>query len=143
MADELLSPGKGKFYIKRVKVTDQDGSVLQTKKGDRKVMVIVEATDSLGSKTAVFEHLTMNIAWKVKQIYDACKHGHLFISDTLCLDNLEDLEGCIGECIIGRSEPSAQWPEKTIITKYIVPKEAKKAVAEQSFIDDSLEDLPF
>lgn len=144
MADELLTPGKGKFLIKRVKTHDRDGVVLETKKGDRKVMLVVEATDSVGKKTPVFEHLTMNIAWKVEQICKACNLGHLFVSDALCLDKLEDLEGSTGECIIGISEGTHEWPEKTIITKYVVPKETKaKAPAEEvaAFFDD--DQIPF
>lgn len=150
MTDKLLTPGKGKFLIKRVKTHDQDGFVLETKKGDRKVMIVIDATDAKGDKNTVFEHLTMNVAWKVEQICKACNMGHIFMSDATCLDNLDELEGSVGDCIIGISEADGQWPEKTIITKYVVPKASKvadttvsdffKNIADTT-VNDSLEEI--
>jgi len=142
MADKLLMPGKGKFLIKRVKTHDNEGIVLETKKGDRKVMIVIDATDAKGDKSTVFEHLTMNVAWKVEQICKACNMGHVFVSDAVCLDNLDELEGSVGDCIVGISEADGQWPEKTIITKYVVPKvsKVKEEVSTDQYIDD---DLPF
>lgn len=148
MPDELLTPGKGKFIIKHVKLVDEYGQHLQTKKGDRKALIIVEATDSKGAKAAVFEHLTMNAAWKVELICKACRHHELFVSSAVCLDKLDELEGAVGECIIGHSEANSEWPVKTIITKYIAPKggeyivEKPVAVAavETPFFDD---EIPF
>jgi len=146
MADELLTPGKGKFLIKRVKTHDNDGVVLETSKGDRKVMIVVDVTDAKGKKGTVFEHLTMNAAWKVELICKACNLGELFISDALCLDNLEGLEGAVGECIVGISEANGKWPEQTVVSKYIVPK-ATKAKTENvvnEFFGNDLEDqIPF
>lgn len=155
MAEELLTPGKGKFRIKKVKTheerVNEHGELildyLQTKKGDRKVMVVVEATDSKGQKGTVFEHLTMNAAWKVNVICQACDLPYLFESDATCLDKLDDLVGAVGECIIGISEADGQWPEKTIISKYIVPKSAKKvnpSVVDAFFADPIPDDsIPF
>jgi len=146
MANELLTPGKGTFLIKKAKLYDDYNQHLTTKNGDRKVLLVVDVTDSKGAKDVVFEHLTLKAAWKVEIICKACRHHELFISDALCLDKLDYLEGAVGECIIGHSEPSAQWPEKTIIAKWIVPKAAKteKPIpdsAVKDFFED--EEIPF
>lgn len=139
MADELLTPGRGRFYIKKVKSHDEYGLCLETKKGDRKVMMVIDVTDSNGKKGVVFEHLTMNIAWKVEAICKCVNMHHVFESDATCLDKLEDLEGCGGECIVGSSEATPEWPSKTIIAKYIVPKESKpKHPPIPADFDDSL-----
>ena len=129
MADELLTPGKGRFKIKRVKSVDDYSLPLTTKKGDRKVMLVIEATDNKGARASVFEHLTLNAAWKVELICKACNMAHLYLSSDTCLDNLDNLEGSVGECVIGLSEATDQWPSKTIIAKYIVPKVEKKTAA--------------
>lgn len=149
MADELLTPGKGKFRIKRVKTheekVDQYGVVinepLKTKKLDRKVMLVVDVTDSKGNKGTVFEHLTMNISWKIEQICKACDMAQLYIPDSACFDRMHELEGCMGECIVGISEADAQWPEKTIIAKYVVPKAVKAPPV--AFMAELDEELPF
>jgi len=144
MTDKLLTPGKGKFLIKRVKTHDNDGCVLETRKGDRKVMIVIDATDAKGHKSTVFEHLTMNVAWKVEQICKACNMGHVFKSDAVCLDNLDELEGSVGDCIIGISEANGQWPEKTVITKYVVPKAPKATDTTVSDFFEEIEDqIPF
>lgn len=145
MADELLTPGKGRFLVKIAKSTDKDGVQLETKKGDRKVMLVIDVWDCNNKKGVVFEHLTMNIAWKVQAICKACRQPDVFVSDAYCLDRLDELEGLGGECIVGHSEPSNGYDAKTTITKYIVPKESKaknvvQLNASANFPDD---DLPF
>lgn len=144
MADELLTPGRGTFKIKRVKTQDKDGVLLETKKGDRKVMLVVEATDSRGATSPVFEHLTKNIAWKIESICKACNRPELYLSSDSCLDRLEDLELHSGECMIDIAPASGEWPAKTIIAKYVTPKAPKPKSPEAevaAFFDD--DQIPF
>lgn len=145
MADELLTPGKGKFVIKRVKSEDDYGNELKTKNGDRKVFIVVDVTDAKGVKGVVFEHLTLKAAWKVEIICKACRLHELFVSDALCLDKLDALEGAVGDCIIGHSEDDGQWPVKNIITKWILPKATKAPPPSENIVSEFFEDddIPF
>lgn len=126
MPDELLTPGKGKFIVKRVKTHDDYNVPLMTKKGDRKVLLVIDVTDARGQKGVVFEHLTMKLGWKVEAICKACDLPELYIADDLCLDNLDGLEGAVGECLVGHSEPDPNWPVKNIISRYVYKKDKGK-----------------
>lgn len=146
MKDKLLQKGKGTFYISKVKTKDKDGFPLQTSNKDRKVMLIVDVEDSNGDETVIFEHLTLKSAWKVKTIYEACNKGDLFLSNDNCLDNLDELEGERGECLLDIREAQNGYPEQTVIKKYKerkVPTKTQVANTEVASYDGLDQDIPF
>lgn len=116
---KLLQKGKGTFYIEEARTHDKEGKPLKAaSSGDRKVVLIVEVTDAVGGVTTVQEHLTLNAAWKIQNICKACNREDLFISNDHSLDNLEELEGERGECLLDIREAQNGYPSQTVIKKY-------------------------
>lgn len=144
--DELLTPGKGRFRIKFVSTVDKEGKQRRAKNGDRKVLIIVEATDSKGAKADIFENITLKGAFKIENICKAAKMGHLYISSDNCLDGLDDLQGAMGDCVIGHQDAQNGYPACNKITKYTVskadPVKAKMNAPIESY-EGLDQDIPF
>lgn len=142
---DLLTPGRGTFRIKSVRNIDKQGDPLYTKNGDRKVMIVLEATDSKGLKADVFEHITIKAAWKIESICKAAQMPHLYISADNCLDGLEPLEGAVGDCMVGIQDAQNGYPANNVIKSYLPAKNKSVAPVNAPIIDytELDESIPF
>ena len=111
---DLLKEGEGRFYIKAA-ITQKNGQLLKTSKGDPKVMLIIEIFDKDGKYATHYEHLTAK-SWTKQDICEAVGRPDLYKSGSI--EGLEQLDGMRGECIIKTSDDGS-YGTRSVVDKYL------------------------
>ena len=138
---DLLAVGKGTFSIKKVKSCDEYGEDLITKAGDKKIMLVIDLTDSMSASATIFEHLTARAAWKIEAICKSVGHAEVYKGEANCFSGIEAIESGRGNCMISHQEAANGYPAREQVAKYLLSKVEPVKVDYSTYDDD--DDIPF
>jgi hypothetical protein len=140
----LLEPGQGKFTIKAFYDKDKNELPLKTSDGTPKINLLLEVVDFKQAKSTIYDTITSNMPWKIKQLGDALAMGGLY-NESGVID-FSKLIGYSGHCMI-KTQASDKYGSKSVIEKYISWQTGEAAHVDNTpsqvddrFIDD---DVPF
>jgi len=107
----ILAMGRGKFIV-------FDGEECISSTGNPQIKFVFDVTDLKGKTRKVWDYIACNMQWKIKEFCISIGHpewyenGRLAVSPAL---------GMRGDCMIGITKATKDYPEKNKIISYLPP----------------------
>ena len=144
----VLEPGECRFIIKSSFEKGKDGMPLRTNSGVYKTIIQFEVSDSNNSVAQLFEHVTENTAWKIRQILDSV--GRISLYSQRGEIDFNKIIGLRGKCIV-KTEPARDtYPERSVVDRFLPSSQTKGQNPvydvqnkENMPVDSEDDDLPF
>jgi hypothetical protein len=142
-ANMPLRDGKAKFIVKAFYDMDKSGQPLKTLEGTPKINLLLAITDFQNSKGTIYDTITANMPWKIKQLSEAVGMPGIY-NESGQID-FGKMVGYEGECLI-KTQESDKYGARSIVDKYLPHPASNQdsthgpSVDDDSFLDD---DIPF
>ena len=138
-----LREGKAHFVIKAFYDKDKEGRPLMTLKEEPKISLLMSVTDCQNSKGTIYDTITENMPWKIKQLADSLAMPGIY-NESGKID-FSKLVGYEGQCTL-KSKEVPNFAPRIIIDKYLPHPSAGHDVnhgpsADDDFLGD--DDIPF
>lgn len=136
----LLTPGPAHFVIRGFVDTNQDGTPLISRASKAPMIKLdLSVTDARGKTASIYEYLTANNPWRIKQLAEAVGRPSLYSpSGTL---NPRELLNLDGQCVV-KTFSQEGFGDKTKVDKF-VPSNRPQGHQEYQAPKSVEDDLPF